>query len=100
MRAAVLCLFLACAHGSEAADAQCRRDEECALTRVRESSCCKTLCSPRPVAAQEAERLEQASRSCGTRCPIPACRPESARFRAACVQNRCAAVAAPAPDAP
>jgi hypothetical protein len=100
MRAALLCLLLACAHASDAAEAQCRRDEDCAVTRVREGSCCKTLCTPRPVSADEGARLEEASRSCETRCPIPACRPESTSYRAACVQNRCSAIKVPAATEP
>jgi hypothetical protein len=118
VRITIFCLLaLGCPHGSldrappdpaaargsagDSADAatlqRCHADADCALTRVPEGGCCPTLCAPRAVAREEAERLEANVPRChkGGTCPEPACRPPSSEVTAACVQSRCATRAGP-----
>ncbi|MBF5041223.1 MULTISPECIES: hypothetical protein [Myxococcaceae] len=76
------------------AGGRCTSDADCALTRIDESGCCETLCTPRPVLRSELAQLEERKRQCGAsaqRCPDPVCAPPRFRTGVACQAGRCAA---------
>jgi hypothetical protein len=77
--------------GKPQAAAECRGDEDCALTLVPEGDCCPMLCTGRAVTAAEAGRLDARQRECDARtpCPAPACARPRNRAVAVCTAGRC-----------
>jgi len=77
--------------GQPQAAAECRGDEDCALTLVPEGECCPMLCTGRAVTAEEAQRLDARQRECDARapCPATACARPRTRPVAVCTAGRC-----------